>query len=409
MIRLQRWQFVPFILLICLAGCNKKVGQHDFVIICKTPPLGGMYAPSDDADLVVTDAEGHVLGAFDIGANEAEFQRTLKVDEDIKTCNIHLGHWPGSGPAFIYSHLDVQSGSLVVFEPSRFVGTGSQIKQKVVRVEGIKSLDSLGFLGSEWPQLSGFEQPIASISTFFHTNQGALLHGKANGEADYRYLYLPHQVMASFDWDFYVHWDQFKPVPAPRTVVTSSTLPIVQEMFVDAISPDFQYFVNIGPGKNMYPTNLQFIQPEEVPRNLRIRLNGPNYATERIFQPGEPLQFDMTDMRIGNISWTQGEKYKIETSGDIDMLEVTRVESPYYIWKITGKPSSFRDLSMPTIDALDPFIPIPSSPTPFGRGTVKAHQFGKHDYPQAKEGFPFRSTEPFALARSGYFMIEKPF
>jgi len=393
MIRSQRWQFVPFILLMYLTGCTKKVGQYDFVIICKTP-VGGMYAPSDDADLVVTDAEGRVLGAFDIGAEEAEFQRTLKVDEDIKTCNIHLGHWSGSGPAFIYSHLDVQSGSLVVFEPSRFVATGSQIKQKVVRVEGIGTLDSLGFLGSEWPQSSGFDQNIASISTLFRPNQGALLHGKANGELNYRYLYLPDQVMASFNWDFYVHWDQFKPVPAPQSVATASTLPIVQEMLVDAISPDFHYYVNIGPGKHINPANLRFIQPEEVPRNLRIRLNGPNYATERIFQPGEPLQFDMTDMRIGNISWTPDEKYKIETSGDIDLLEVTRVEPPYYVWKITGKPSSFQDLSMPTLDALDLFIPIPSSPTPFGHGTVKAHQFGKHDYPEVKEGFPLRSTEP---------------
>jgi len=46
---------------------------------------------------------------------------------------------------------------------------------------------------------------------------------------------------------------------------------------------------------------------------------------------------------------------------------------------------------------------------PLGHGTVKAHQFGKHDYQEAKEGFLFRFTEPFDLARSRYFTIEKSF
>jgi hypothetical protein len=40
---------------------------------------------------------------------------------------------------------------------------------------------------------------------------------------------------------------------------------------------------------------------------------------------------------------------------------------------------------------------------------VKARQYGNHDYEQIREGFPLRSTEPLAVARSGYRAVVRKY
>jgi len=114
-------------------------------------------------------------------------------------------------------------------------------------------------------------------------------------------------------------------------------------------------------------------------------------------------------IHIGKISATLGKGFKIEASGDIDLLEVDCTESTYYNWKIQGRPASFKDVTMPTLAELSKHISFKNSPTPFRRFKVRAHQFGAHDYPEVREGFPFRSSELFPVAQSGYFMLEKAF
>ena len=411
---MKHWKYAGFLLCALLissiSACKKEKARYDFVIYCKVAP--GFHA--SDIGMVVTDAAGNILKTFVIGSNEFDFQRTLQVDEDIKTCHIHLGvRYDPAGKTFLYSHLDVQNGALVVFEPSWFVQTNAEARQKVVRVSGIESLDSMGFLGGATIYPYGIfmpEESRAFVSMPFAPNQGGVVHGRANGEPGYRYLYLPESIMTNVEWDYETQWSLFQPVPAAKTVATDASLPPAKEMLVEAITPDFKHFVRIGPGIHIDPANLQFIQPEGVPEILRIRLNGEDYATERIFQPGEPLQFKMTDMQIGNISSTPGKGFKIETSGDIDMLELICDESNYYTWKIQGRPESFENATLPALSELSKYISMKQAvPTPFWRFTVRAHQFGQHDYPDVRAGFPFRSEELFAVARSGYFMLEKRF
>lgn len=398
------------LLIVSTCGCKKEKTQYEFLVYCKVAP--GFHA--SDIGLVVTDAAGNVLQNFVIGSNENEFQRTLQVDEDMKTCHIHLGvRYDPAGKTFLYSHLDVQNGALVVFEPSWFVPTGALLKQKVVRVYGIETLDSMGFLGGETLYSYGSftpEESKATVTMNFYPNQGAVVHGRANGETGYRYLYISDSIMTNVDWSYETQWSLFQPVPTVKTVVTDAALSPVKEMLVEAITDDFEHFVRIGPGIHIDPFNLQFIQPEGVPDMLRIRLNGEDYGTERIFHPGEPLRFDMADMQIGNISSMPGKGFKIETGGNIDMLEVICDESHYYTWKIQGKPESFKEATLPTLSQLSAYIPMKSSvPTPFWRFKVRAHQFGEHDYPEVRAGFPFRSSDLFAVAQSGYFMLEKDF
>ena len=78
--------------------------------------------------------------------------------------------------------------------------------------------------------------------------------------------------------------------------------------------------------------------------------------------------------------------------------------------KAQGRPESFKNTTLPPLSELSKYIAMqPAVPTPFWRFTVRAHQFGEHDYPDVRAGFPFRSEEMFAVARSGYFMLEKRF
>lgn len=391
-------------------GC-KKEAQYEFVINCKVPP--GFHSSDDPLHLVATDASGRIIEAFKIGDNELEFQRTVLLDAGTQTCNIHLGVRYSQSPVgltVVRSHLDVENGALVVIEPSLFAANGSLLEQKAARVNGITSFDSLGFLGGQTiHSVYEAEHLHATTTMHFLPFQAGILHGKANGASEYRYLYMSEGLLDSLYSYYETEWSQFKPVPASRSVATAPNLPPANEMLVDAITPDFQHFVSIGPARHIAPQNPQFIQPEEAPDILRIRLSGESFAAEQIFQPGEMPAFAMTDMQIGNISATLGKGFKIEASGDIDLLEVDCTESTYYNWKIQGRPASFKDVTMPTLAELSKHISFKNSPTPFRRFKVRAHQFGAHDYPEVREGFPFRSSELFPVAQSGYFMLEKAF
>lgn len=137
-----------------------------------------------------------------------------------------------------------------------------------------------------------------------------------------------------------------RPVPAPIAVTKDAALPPVKELLVEAVAlPGFSEFVRLGPGTHIDPGHLAFIRPDGVPALTRIRLNGADFATEKISQPGDPLHFNMTDMRIGNVVAAPGKGFKVETSGDVDVVELVCDESTYYSWTITAGPSRFRMLN----------------------------------------------------------------
>lgn len=393
-------------LLILFSACDKKMVQYDFVIRCKTPDMY-LYSPNYGAVLAVSDANGNILEVFDIKSNETDIERTLKVDENIQHCNLHLAFRPDNHVVYIYSHLEVQNGSFIEFEPEKKTEANLST-QKVIRVEGIQYYDTLGLLGVPYLQ-SGHNagDTYASTSSHFSPNQGAVLVGRAVGTSEYRYLYLPDSIMASFSWDYFVSWDQFKPVPAPKSVTIAPEFPPVLSMNVDAITSDLKHYVSIGPGQKATPSNLEFIHPVETPQALRIQLLGDHYATERIFQEGESLEFAMTNMKIGDISATPGKGFKISTSGDIDLLEVVCNESTYYEWNIVGKPGSFQDATMPNLTEIFSQVQaVPSFPTPFWRFKVIAHQYDKYNYADIKEGKHVNSGNIFYAADGGYFRIE---
>ncbi len=400
--------FTLLLAFVILGISCKKETEYDFIVYGRVPP--GFLSTDKKNYLVFSDSKGTVLDAFEILPNELEFQRGTKVKEGIKSIHVHLGIRYGSNPTQIYSHLDVQNGEAIAFQASWFGIDGSQIEQRSVVMHGIQSLDSLGILGNTLYTTYDPSTDFAATSTHVFPNQGIVVHARANGALNYRYKYFSDSIVHDAPGVLHIDWDQLIPVSSFKHITFGQDLPPARELNVDAISSDLNSFVSIGPGRHIDSLDVQFLQPEEVPKTLRIQLRGDNYFIERLFQPGEDLNFDMTDMSIGKISSTPGKGFNIQTSGDIDLLEVNCNESTYYAWTIQGEPSSFEDATLPTLFDLSKYINLPNAyPTPFWRFTVRAHQFGKHNYPEIKEGFPYRSAEKFSVARSGYFRLEKWF
>ena len=57
--------------------------------------------------------------------------------------------------------------------------------------------------------------------------------------------------------------------------------------------------------------------------------------------------------------------------------------------KAQGRPESFKNTTLPPLSELSKYIAMqPAVPTPFWRFTVRAHQFGEHDYPDVRAGIP---------------------
>lgn len=396
-----------YALLLFAFGC-KVNHQEAFVIRCKFAP--GTIG-DNNAALVVTDRDGNILKNFIVYGGSKEFTDTLQVEEGTQFCHLNFGF--NFGKLSMISYLDVSSGDEILVRPYLlYPNNNRDFYQKGVRVNGIQSLDSLGILGGEtltpgvfWP-----EQMQVFTSTPCYNEQGIVLHGKANGVQDYQYLYLPSSIMSQVQWNYETQWSLFSPVPAPIVVTKDAALPPVNELLVEAVAPGFNEFVRLGPGTHIDPEHLAFIRPDGVPALTRIRLNGADFATEKIFQPGDPLHFNMTNMQIGNISSTPGKGFKVESSGDIDVIELVCDESTYYSWTITGRPESFTNAKLPAIRQMTKYIGVSTNvPTPFWRFTVVAHHFGNHNFQQVMEGFPYNRPDFFPVAQSGYFMVKKYF
>lgn len=237
---------------------------------------------------------------------------------------------------------------------------------------------------------------------------------KANGAAEFRHLYLPVESIAPGGTTV-VHWQDFNPENQLKTVeIPGSVQPYT--MLVTAISPDFKNFVLLeqsGIWQSIPPgAPLQFNHPEglEQPSAYRIQIDGNTASYEKIFQPGEPLRFDPADMSIDQFSLTN-ENVAVTVSGNVDMIHVERTavefaSSRNIYWSMDGAPESFKNHALPDLsDYLPSWFYVSSSV--FTLRKAGALQFEKYEYPQLREGFPYKSTEPYARARSGYKAVWK--
>lgn len=369
--------------------------------------------------LVVTNAEGEVLETFEVPKYATTFSKefSLSAKNPPEQYDLHLVHLElqdifGPDTVFsirIFSHFDVPNGALVNFKPEPTGPSPFGWRIVMLHIRDVESYDSLDYVGFHQyynPVFNPAEKRL-DCSLQFGSSQSLLLRLRANNEPQFRYCFIPDTLVSD---TMSVSWQNFK----PETNLKSLEVPNSETYFVRfyAVSPDFKHYTMLYFGNYWLNGGLQslaFNLPDELPEPVTYAVYAQqnHRSFEQIFQPGEPLRLEPSDMEIGDFSVSR-EKVSIESSGDIDLL--SSYFSAYQqgerisevLWRMDGKPESFKNHALPR---LQEYLPAwYDQPTAC---SVSALQFDTYDYPQVREGFPFKSNEPFAVARSGHKAIWK--
>lgn len=407
-------QFLPFFLLLLTAACTKY--EVEYTVTCQ---IGQIFLGAETS-LVVTNSDGDVLHSFDVPSGASTFTGSFPFSgkNPAESYDLHLVVSDTFNNCFtqVFSHFDVPNGASVFFVTNQnFFPFVNRVIP--LHVYGVESFDTVGVAGEVFftPHIHDPSEKRLVVFPFVQENQGLLVHLRANGEQEFRHLYLPDSLLKD---TVLLDWQDFKTGGVSRTIEMPGG-GSVSELEVAAVSPDFKKFTHLsrffswmnGGNQQILP---QFTHPEglEEPVAYRIRAKQDLYEFEKIFQPGEPLRFEAADMTIGKIS-VSGQKLSVETSGDIDMIRVDisafdqNGPGCALFWQMEGKPESFQNRNL-IIPGLNPFFPNQMNiPQALTHGVVRAIQYDKYSYEQVREGFPFRLEEPFAVARSGYKAIGK--
>lgn len=400
-------------LLFFVLGCKKY--EAEYAVYCQFSP----FFFGNERALFLANADGKVLKRIEIpeGANSVSDQFSLSGEDLPEHYDLHYvfvqQFEPGRRMVNIFSHLDVPNGASVFFVTSP--GFPKFIRKAHIYINDVESFDSLDVVDSHAfdtePQFSPAEKRVV-YAPHVPVVQGLVLRLLANGESQFRYLYLPDSLVKdtiSVSWQEFKPEDNFKEIELPDNQKA-------QLFEVSAISPDFQHYTTLVRGYNYFSSApARFNHPEglQEPVAYRIKVESDGSTYEKIFQPGEALRFESSDMTIGDIA-VAGTGLTIRTSGQIDLLRAninTFEPGTYYgdavFWQIDGKPGSFDHHTLPVFSEYYP--DWYDQTAAFKKGWVTVLQYGEHDYPQIREGFPERLNEPFAVARSGYRSVGKFF
>lgn len=388
-----------FCLILAFAACEKgpKIQSHQFLLDCKFPDL---HTGVGSANIVISDARGVVLASTAVAQGQTSLTQPLTFETDNPTdrYDVHLTYYLPGNHVRVFTHLKVQSGALVAFEPALIPPPPLLSTQKFVVVREVLSLEGYEFLG--WstiePPFHVAEDSTAVASSRFDLRQNLILRVRANGEPEPRYFFLPPDSLQN--QGLYLNWSDAKPA---TNLVALPAYPDAISTELTSISADFQEFTPLGTVQHQNNPTPTFFHPTEAQGNLRVHFTGFFSEFEKNFAPGEPLEMPPTDMKITRVERPFLGRLEIEAEGDIDILQVDDLSVFGFWWRIEGRPSDFLNVNLLVSDGTPTSL--------FTRFNVKARQYGNHDYEQIREGFPLRSTEPFAVARSGYRAVVRKY
>lgn len=404
---------LPATLFFFVLGCKKY--EAEYAVNCQFSPF---YFGNERA-LFMTNADGKVLKRIEIpeGANTLSEQFSLSGDDLPEQYDLHYVFFeqfePGRKMVYIFSHLDVPNGASVFFVT--LPGFPTFIRKAHIYIDGVESFDSLevvdGHAFDNEPQFTPAENKV-EYAPYIPVTQGLVLRLLANGESQFRYLYLPDSLKKD---TISVSWQEFKPENNFKNIELPDNQ-TAQLFEVSAVSPDFKHYTTLARGYNYFSAApARFNHPEglQEPVAYRIKVESDGNTYDKIFQPGEALRFEPSDMTIGDIA-VAGTGLTVHTSGQIDLLRanINTFEPGTYngdgvFWQIDGKPESFDHHTLPVFSEY--FPDWYDQTAAFKKGWAMAIQYGEHDYPQIREGFPDRLNEPFAVARSDYRSVGKFF
>ena len=398
-------QILLFLLpLVFLLRCTKY--EAEYTVNCQFP------RSSEFRKLVVTDYNGAIIGVLNVTEGATSLHERFTIDDEnaqgtygLHLIQISICH------ITVASHFDIPNGASVYLNAANTQTSSGGGQFVFLQIHDIESFDTLIWVSRFPLQLASHNAAEKRIDVVFTAapGQGNLLRLRANGASEFRHLYLPDTVR----FDTTLRWQDFKQENQPRSI----ELPgdgLAKYMEVNAVTTDFNHYVTLYQQYDWQNNNLpivpEFNHPDgwAEPATYHVKVDQGDAAYEKIFQPGEILRFDPPDFSIDEISIDHD--ISVPTSGNIDLIRAhlyrKNPDQPgcLLIWTIDGNVEQFKHLEVPD---LGPYVPEWVAKTPFSSGEVYAYQFGKQDYLQAREGFPFRSTEPFAVARSGFVSVSK--
>jgi|GEM_PF-1830615 len=406
-------QIFVLLLLLLAFRCTKVEGTY--AIVCEFPPGFGVTTT-----LVMTDAEGNIIEAFDIPDGASSFSQSFSVSEKgelPERYDLHLVRYDSddlsSHAINIFSHLDVPNGSGVYFA---HISSDANFFYRYfnVKVSGIESFDTLQtieYYGVYNIQFSDAKKEVEGLVAA-RRNHDLVLKIRANGDSEFKFLYIPDSLLRD---SMELAWEDFK----PENNFKNLQFPNFQQISfleVSAVAPDLQHGVVLFQSGLSYNGLLQmnqpFLYPEGVPdpASYFVRVNQGSSYFQKIFAPDEPLVVDPPEIKIKSAG-NPGGRLTVQTEGDIDLIRAVsfKFEQPNrsIFWQIDGAPQSFKDRKLPSFKNYLPATADPSGM--FSQGQVHAYQFGKYNYDQVRSGFPFKLSNPFEVAEGGHLRTWKDY
>ncbi|MFN0213350.1 MAG: hypothetical protein ACKVT2_03775 [Saprospiraceae bacterium] len=394
-------------LTLILVACKKDTPDthHSYPIHVGFSDIATTQSGITNKLVVTESSTGKYLGSFEIPHGVRDFKDQLEIDGEplIDSFDFHLIMASGIDyPYLVLSQVGVLNGSFVYFYPfESFRAFGKPISLKI---SGIEKFDSIGSFTEYYKPnkvvLDQIEKTLSmDIRTFSHT--GNMLRLQANGASGFRYYYLPDSLHGD---TLALSWDDLTP-ESDLTQVEIQGNPYIYTFEIEAVSPDYKNAISICHSN--FTTSLPtFNLPKTLPTNwsLRVKVNTSDFFCERLFGLQEPLVITPPDLSIDKLKFLNNQII-VNTSGDVDNIRCFSIDGDFY-WEINGSKASFAKVTLPD---LSPFLPESVKQSSIKIFFAFIQRFEGHNAHEIQEGFPYRNTGFFPVARSGFYEIQKSF
>lgn len=368
--------------------------------------------------LIVTNRCGEIVKIFDNPAETFKIQETFPYksrNPEDQTLDFHwiIGDTSGDYVSVV-SSLGVHSGDYVLMRAGATSNNYSpETRTVVVLVDGIPAQTS-GW-DFEVPGVSSWNQNIPNngqlgLQFEMDKSQHLYLRAKPSNNQHWSEYFVPDSLIQD---TIYASVTEFKPAN-PFTLFESEVL--VGRLEMTELSTDLTRFTVLKTTSNGSSLTAQpgFILPpgHTLPATFRLRASANlatgSWAMDKILPLGAPLRIEKPDMSIIDKLVKPGEEIGVFVAGHPDGIRVSTYnnqDGKFFGWQIEGRPEYFLSYKLP--DILAYFPPWVDKQIVFDNLFVVAFRFDQLDYEQYRAGFPDRSEEQYAYAKSGMLMIWK--
>lgn len=401
-------QLLTFLILtLVLVACKKDTPDthHSYLIHIGFSNIATTQSGITNKLVVTESSTGKYLGSFEIphGINDFNDQLDINGEPLIDSFDFHLIMASGIDyPYLVLSQAGVLSGSFVYFYPfENFRALGKPISLKVSNIEAFDSVATLTrFLKPKNVLLDQNEKTLyMDIPTFSRT--GNILRLQANGAPDFRYYYLPESLHGD---SLALTWDDLAP-ESNLTQVEIQGNPYIFTFEIDAVSPDYKNAISVC--QSNYTTKLPtFNLPDLLPSNwsLRVKVNTSDFFCERLFGMQEPLVIAPSSISIDKLEFLNNQII-VNTSANVDNIRCSSFDGDFY-WEINGSRAAFAKVTLPD---LSPYLPSSVKQSSISGFIAQVRQYEGHNAQDVQEGFPYRNSGFFPVARSGFYEIQRSF